>query len=192
MPTTNEQIEIQKMTAIANNEEQKPEVRILAARRLLRYTTFSDRSVRVAKRVAKLYFTDEDVSSNVRAKAASLLEFVLNKPEDDGSPLEVLTPAPIVASSAADAIKVKPWFNVPWYLVGDKPWCGVLRIEELNALESAVIAQLDPAQPVYVNEKDKKGFAVSVYTEYGRAAKKQFHESVLAAIERKKEQANGN
>ena len=91
MPTTNEQQEIQKMTAIANNEEQKPEVRINAARRLLRKTNFSSRSVRVGKRIAKLYFSNQDVSSQVRDKAASLLEFVLSKPVDDGSPLEEIS-----------------------------------------------------------------------------------------------------
>jgi hypothetical protein len=96
MPIRNDAAEIQKMTAIANNEEQKPEVRILAARRLLRFTEFSVRSVRVAKRVAKLYYNSEDVSTTVRAKAASLLEFVLSKPADDGSPLESLTPAEVV------------------------------------------------------------------------------------------------
>ena len=103
MPTTNEQQEIQKMTAIANNEEQKPEVRINAARRLLRKTNFSSRSVRVGKRIAKLYFSNQDVSSQVRDKAASLLEFVLSKPVDDGSPLEEITPA-----TAGNILQPKP------------------------------------------------------------------------------------
>jgi hypothetical protein len=114
MPITHEQEEIQKMTAIANNDEQKPEVRILAARRLLRKTEFSSRSIRVAKRIAKLFFTNEDVSSDVRAKAASLLEFVLNKPEDDGSPLEELTPV------------------APVNILQPKPLPPKLSVEELN------------------------------------------------------------
>ena len=92
------------MTAIANNEEQKPEVRINAARRLLRKTNFSSRSVRVGKRIAKLYFSNQDVSSQVREKAASLLEFVLSKPVDDGSPLEEITSV----STAVNVPQPKP------------------------------------------------------------------------------------
>ena len=98
-------------------------------------------------------------------------------------PVPVAIAAPIGATSS----KSKPWFNVPWYLFGNDPWCGVLSGEELVALEAAVIAKLDPAQAVYtqVNGKNK-------FTEYGHAAKKEFHDSVLAAIERKKEQVNAN
>jgi hypothetical protein len=96
MPITNEQQEIIKMTTIADNAELLPDTRLNAARRLLRFTEFSARSVRVAKRVAKLFYNNEDVSSDVRKKAASLLEFVLSKPADDGSPLEPLAPVVIL------------------------------------------------------------------------------------------------
>lgn len=101
MPTNDIQKEIIKMTAISDNEELLPDTRLNAARRLLRFTNFSARSIRVAKRTAKQYFNDENASTDVRRKAASLLEFVLSKPADDGTPLEPLVaPAPISVPQA--------------------------------------------------------------------------------------------
>jgi hypothetical protein len=162
MPTTSEQDEIIKMTAIADNEEQTPEVRILAARRLLRYTEFSARSVRVAKRIAKLYYANEDVSSVVRTKAASLLEFVLSKPEDDGSPLEPLTPAPAFSQ---DGKKDGPVSRKLYGgLITDQPWFGHascechpdVTVEKTIELERAAKEKFGPTEPMFQIVNGKK------------------------------------
>jgi hypothetical protein len=75
--------EIRKLTATANDTARTPDVRLLAARKLLRDTGHSARSVRVAKRVAKLFMNDQNATAEQRKKAASLFEFVCDQRETE-------------------------------------------------------------------------------------------------------------
>ena len=98
MPTTDASKEIQKLTQAANDPERTPAVRLLAARKLLRDTNSSERSIRVAKRVAKLYFVSETQTAEIRKKAASLLEFAVSKHESDEdreAPGEIASAVPV-------------------------------------------------------------------------------------------------
>jgi hypothetical protein len=110
MPLSAAQKEIQRLTQAANDPERTPAVRLLAARKLLRDTNHSARSLRVAKRVAKLYLADETQSVEIRKKATSLLEFAVSKKEsdEDREAPEEITPATIVKPST------DPWAPEFW------------------------------------------------------------------------------
>src|SRR5580704_10823162 len=82
MPLSDKYKEIQRLTAIADDSGQPPESRILAARKLLRDTEHSLRSVRVAKRTAKL-FTRETATHEIQKKAKSLLKYVADERESE-------------------------------------------------------------------------------------------------------------
>ncbi len=75
MGIRNDAKEIQRLSAIADREQAAPLVQITAARKLLRFTNFSERSCRVAKRVANRWLTPENVPQSTRNRAALLLNF---------------------------------------------------------------------------------------------------------------------
>lgn len=93
MPATEKNQQTRKVRDRANNENLVPRTRIAAAREDLKNSHFSDRAIRTAKRVAKLFITNEDVGPDVRKKAQSLLEFVYSKrdEEQDDEVVEVLS-----------------------------------------------------------------------------------------------------
>jgi hypothetical protein len=103
MPATDKAKEIKKLTATANDASKSPDVRLLAARKLLRETNHSARSVRVAKRVARLYFADENQTSTVRKRAASLLEFTISAHESDEE---------INAAETAECLQPQPFLDM--------------------------------------------------------------------------------
>ena len=71
--------ELQNLKKLASDTERTPDVRLNAARKLLRETNHSDRSQRIAKRVSKLFMTDQTASAEVRKKATSLFQFCMDK-----------------------------------------------------------------------------------------------------------------
>ena len=75
--------EIGKLRRYCNDSSHTPKNRILAARKLLRMTDYSARSVAIAKRVAKLFMHDELQIADIRKKATSLFEFAINPVETD-------------------------------------------------------------------------------------------------------------
>ena len=82
-------LEIRRLTELAKNKEKLPELRINAARKLLRDAlkkdgNFSTRGIRLGKRVSKLFMTDESVSVDVRQKASSLYQYVVDQTEREG------------------------------------------------------------------------------------------------------------
>jgi len=107
--------EIQRLTKIADDNSQTPEARINAARKLLRETNCSARSIRVAKRTAKHFIRDASQSPEVRKRAENLLEFVADKckTEDSGEAEKVSLPAipvpPIIpALPASPSVEKEP------------------------------------------------------------------------------------
>jgi hypothetical protein len=99
---------IAELKGICNDTARVPRSRIVAARRLLRETEHSVRSVKVAKRVAKLFMTDMNASSVDRKSAQSLYEFAMgakNEHEEEDAELpEKLTA--IVEPDAPNTSKV--------------------------------------------------------------------------------------
>src|SRR5271169_973075 len=94
--------EIRRLTQTAGDTERSADVRILAARKLLRVTTHSIRSVRVAKRISKLYMKDQEASAETRKKATSLFQFALDERESDDERYE---PAALAEPSISAAFQ---------------------------------------------------------------------------------------
>ncbi|MHB8485515.1 MAG: hypothetical protein ACYDCM_07280 [Candidatus Acidiferrales bacterium] len=77
MAQTDYQIKIRQLRDDASNEQLSPKERILAARGALRVSGHNDRSLRVAKRVAKQFMSDEKVGPDIQLMATRLLNFCL-------------------------------------------------------------------------------------------------------------------
>jgi hypothetical protein len=110
--------EIRRLTGIADNEEARPESRILAVRRLLRISNFSYDGQRLARRIAKIYLTNDDVSSAVRKKAANLLTYLLDKQntEEDKDDSEALVPGatqPVAVSKLRSLAEINDGWDDP-------------------------------------------------------------------------------
>jgi hypothetical protein len=121
MGIRNDAKEIQKLTAIADREQSAPLVQITAARKLLRFTEFSARSCRVAKRVANRWLAAEAVSQSVRNRAALLLNFTLERKLDTPEGPEEATeptafgpsPAPLVSPKRSVIERNVGWNALP-------------------------------------------------------------------------------
>jgi hypothetical protein len=83
MPLSDKAKLIQRLTKAAKDEAKSPAARIASARQLLRDTDFSQRSVRVAKHLGKLFMNDETQTPDVRKKASNLFQFCLDERETD-------------------------------------------------------------------------------------------------------------
>src|ERR1700678_2437847 len=83
MPLSDKAKLIQRLTKAAKDEAKSPAARIASARQLLRDTDFSQRSVRVAKHLGKLFMNDETQTPDVRKKASNLFQFCLDERESD-------------------------------------------------------------------------------------------------------------
>jgi hypothetical protein len=124
--------EIRKLTATANDTARTPDVRLLAARKLLRDTGHSARSVRVAKRVAKLFMNDQNATAEQRKKAASLFEFVCDQreTEEDASAPESIE-QPFFLDAFSKKLDPKPHAeqlaekNANWNVPQYNKWLGL-------------------------------------------------------------------
>lgn len=96
MGRTDYQIKIRKHRDDASNPELSPKERILAARAALRISGFNDRSLRVAKRVAKQFMNDESIGLDLQLMATRLLNFCLKgvKENQESSGTEQLESKP--------------------------------------------------------------------------------------------------
>ena len=107
MGTRNDAKEIAKLSTLADNEQVTPQTQITAARKLLRFTNFSERSCRIGKRVANRWLTSEDVSPSIRSRAALLLNFTLERKLDTPEEPEEATVSNASGSSPAPLVSPK-------------------------------------------------------------------------------------
>ena|SRR5690348_598412 len=96
MGKTDYQIKIRQLRDDASNDQLTPKERILAARAALRISGFNDRSLRVAKRVAKQFMNDESIGLDLQLMATRLLNFCLKgvKENQESSGTEQLESKP--------------------------------------------------------------------------------------------------
>src|ERR1700721_2906640 len=83
MPLSDKAKLIQRLTKAAKDETRTPAARIVSARQLLWDTDFSQRSVRVAKHLGKLFMNDETQTPDIRKKASNLFQFCMDQRETD-------------------------------------------------------------------------------------------------------------
>jgi hypothetical protein len=140
--------EIRRLTNLANDSDRSPEERIAAARKLLRETEHSARSVRLAKRIAKMFMNAEDQSADIRKRAASLFQFVC----DQRQTVEDQEPEIAVDRSVVDKIK-------------SSATAGPQTLADLNAgwnaepIPKKWIAYLEPADLIPYGIPDDAEFA---------------------------------
>src|ERR1700722_2332667 len=92
--------ETERLTCLATAIDRAPESRINAARALLRHTRFADRSLRIAKKLARDFMNNEEVSAFVRAKARNLFTYLTEKIVDENEAPAVVIPVVGVISPA--------------------------------------------------------------------------------------------
>ena len=172
MVIRNDAKEIAKLSTLADNEQATPLVQIAAARKLLRFTNFSERSCRVGKRVANRWMIAEGVSPSIRNRAALLLNFTLERKID--TPEEPEEGAEVVASGSSPAA---PDTSRP--LPGPKFWLPLCYDEDFVTEEVAqklladAISGYDQNEPAYRwNEK-----GVQVQTEYYIEQRRKLHQA---------------
>jgi hypothetical protein len=181
-----EATETERLTNLATNEERTPESRILSARALLRHTQFADRSCRVAKKLAKAYMENLDASATVRAKAARLWMFAVEKKIDEVEEAAEKQAEAEVAQAATDPSLPKD-FNRPYFnrLIMECSTDHAAQQKEYDALVAEAHAKYDPTQPTYVKvEKDGKSWLEC--TPYYRKATAE-HSAALKVVEAKYE-----
>jgi hypothetical protein len=95
MPLSDKAKLIQRLTKAAKDETRTPAARIVSARQLLRDTDFSQRSVRVAKHLGKLFMNDETQTPDIRKKASNLFQFCMDQREtaEQKNDADTITPA---------------------------------------------------------------------------------------------------
>jgi hypothetical protein len=166
MPLTDAHKEIQKLTQAANDPGRSPAVRLLAARKLLRDTNFSARSVRVAKRVAKLFMHDEPIPADLCKKATSLLEFSVSKQEsDEDRDAQEVVPA-VVVKPSDDPFAPEFWTiqhrNRGWDAEGIPPKKYILYHEPADLPEFGI-----PADPDLAWTPARAGQMLEIQTDAG-------------------------
>jgi hypothetical protein len=169
--TRNDAKEIAKLSALADNEQATPLVQIAAARKLLRFTEFSARSCRVAKRVANRWLAAEEVSQSIRNRAALLLNFTLERKIDTSEEPDEAGEATASGSSKT------PDTSLP--LPGPKFWLPLCYDEDYitedvaQKLLTDAIAGYDQNEPAFrYNEK-----GVLVQTEYFVEQRRKLHQA---------------
>src|ERR1700691_5471062 len=95
MPLSDKAQLIQRLPKAAKDEAKSPAARIASARQLLRDTDFSQRSVRVAKHLGKLFMNDETQTPDIRKKASNLFQFCMDQREtaEQKNDADTITPA---------------------------------------------------------------------------------------------------
>jgi hypothetical protein len=180
-----EATETERLTNLATNEERTPESRILSARALLRHTQFADRSCRVAKKLAKAYMENLDASATVRAKAARLWMFAVEKKIDEVEEAAEKQAEAEVAQAATDPSLPKD-FNRPYFsrLILEYSTNEEQHQKEVDALVAEACEKWG-AQPTY-ERKGKDGQSWWERTaQYAQAVKD--HGQALRALEAKYE-----
>ena len=103
--------EIQKQRALVTDETRPPEARLNSARKLLRDFGHTVVNVKMSKRIAKLFLSDQAQSAEVRKRAGSLLEFAIKETETEEEQSEADTiKAPAILgldSSAEEVLEVR-------------------------------------------------------------------------------------
>jgi len=173
--------EVGRLTAICTDEENTPEHRINTTRRLLRFTEFSARSCRVGNRIAKKYLYDENVSTAVRKKAASLLAFTTEKkldPVEEAKEAEAETAA---AAIAANDPSLPGDFSTPYF---SRLHEGIVD-PEFEILAAQALAKYDTGQPTHEKrEVDQKSWWER--TPYYENARAEHHAALRAVVASRK------
>jgi hypothetical protein len=162
------EIEVGRLTALATNEELTPASRILAARKLLRFSEFSERSCRVGRKIAKLYLNNQDVSSAVRTKAMNLLTFTVEKKVDEAEEAAELKQAEAAKASVGPSLPAD--FDKPLFKDYQRVDANAPKAEH-DALVAEAYANYDSSQPTY--QKNEKGWLER--TQYYEKAQAEFH-----------------
>jgi hypothetical protein len=167
--------EVQRLTGLATAADRTPESCINSARALLRFTKFADRSCRVAKRLAKTFMENQEVSAAVRLKATNLFTYAVERKVDE---VEEAKEAAVFASSEdqENPSNRKPLPEGPkfFYDYFNEDYIT----EELhNRLIAEAIAAHDPKEPAY----RYTATGDIVWTDYFREQRAKFHRSAIAA-----------
>jgi hypothetical protein len=175
--------ETERLTNLATNEDRTPEARITAARGLLRHTRFADRSVRLAKKLAKFYSENQDVSASVRVKAARLFMFAVEQKVDEVE--EAAEKEAEVAQATTDASL--PHRNEPHFsrLITEYSMDKEAQQREIDALVAESTAKWNAlGQPTFQKVvKDEKNSWWEMTPNYVQAIKE--HGQALNAIQTK-------
>jgi hypothetical protein len=142
-------IETERLTNLATNEDRTPEARITAARGLLRHTRFADRSVRLAKKLAKFYSENQEVSAVVRTKAARLFMFAVEQKVDEVEEAAEVQAEEIAKAQAID-LSLPHDFSKPYFsrLIMDCSTDRVAQQKEIDELVATNAAKWG-SQPTY-------------------------------------------
>ena len=182
MGTRNDAKEIAKLSTLADNEQVTPQTQITAARKLLRFTNFSERSCRVGKRVANRWMAAEGVSPSIRGAAARLLNFTLERKLDPTE--EAAEPTSPPGSSAAPPGEHMPAdFNKPYFSKMAHDYDD--DVEALTALAAAAYERFG-TQPTH-KKNEFGGWERTPAYQQARAE----HSAAIRAL-RTKEAAHGN
>jgi hypothetical protein len=174
--------ETERLTGLATAIDRAPESRINAARALLRHTRFADRSLRIAKKLARDFMDNDEVSALVRAKARNLFTYLTEKIVDENE-----APAVFGATGEPTAETVDPSLPADF----NKPYFSKLAWDfddDADALAALAAAAYEKFGTQATHRKNEQGVWERTPA-YQRA--RQEHSAAIRALG-KKEAAHGN